>query len=168
MNHLAAAKEKIKKCRCAFFDFDGVFTNNQVIVDSAGIEAVVCWRSDGLGLSKLREIGFFHQIISTETNKVVSVRAKKLGVECSYGVNNKLEKMYEILKLRNLSLDQAIYVGNDINDLDCLEVVAVPIIVADAHTDVLRDGFFKTSLCGGAGAVREVCDLIYSVLAKKD
>jgi YrbI family 3-deoxy-D-manno-octulosonate 8-phosphate phosphatase len=165
MMPLSAAVDKIQKTSCVFFDFDGVFTDNRVLVDSNGIESVACWRSDGLGVSKLKKINFYQQIISTEINEVVSIRAKKMGIECSYGIDNKFKKMCEILEFRQLSLEQTIYVGNDINDLLCLETVGVPIIVADANEDVRRSNYYQTTRNGGYGAVREICDFIYSIFS---
>ena len=53
-----------------------------------------------------------------------------------------------------------VYIGNDVNDLECLEVVGVPVVVADAHSDVLSAAKYVTEAVGGKGAVREVCDLI--------
>jgi 3-deoxy-D-manno-octulosonate 8-phosphate phosphatase (KDO 8-P phosphatase) len=55
------------------------------------------------------------------------------------------------------------FVGNDINDLACLEAVGLPIVVADAHEDVIPHAMYRTKTPGGHGAVREVCDLIEAV-----
>ena len=75
--------------RLVAFDFDGVFTDNTVSVDQNGIESVRCWRSDGIGLERLHSIGINTIIISTETNPVVSARAKKLKITCIQGVQDK-------------------------------------------------------------------------------
>ncbi|MCK5629372.1 MAG: HAD hydrolase family protein, partial [Nanoarchaeota archaeon] len=69
------------------------------------------------------------------------------------------------IKKRGITLGEVAYVGNDINDIECLKAVGMPIVVADAQKDVLPLGKYKTKLCGGKGAVREICDMIY--LAKK-
>lgn len=65
------------------FDFDGVFTDNSVIVSQDGTESVICSRSDGLGLSKLRALGIPCTVISTETNPVVSKRCEKLRIDAA-------------------------------------------------------------------------------------
>ena len=62
------------------FDFDGVFTDNTVYVSQDGSESVSCWRSDGLGLTRLAEIGVQTYIVSTEKNIVVTMRANKLKI----------------------------------------------------------------------------------------
>jgi 3-deoxy-D-manno-octulosonate 8-phosphate phosphatase KdsC-like HAD superfamily phosphatase len=66
-----------------------------------------------------------------------------------------------------LSLGEVAFVGNDVNDLSCLRVVGLPIIVNDAHPDLLGNGFYQTEIAGGQGAVREVCDLFERVLGVK-
>ena len=59
-----------------------------------------------------------------------------------------------------LKPDQIAYVGNDINDLECMRWVGLPIAVADAASEVLAVAKWVTSKPGGHGAVREVCDLL--------
>jgi 3-deoxy-D-manno-octulosonate 8-phosphate phosphatase (KDO 8-P phosphatase) len=148
------------RVKLVVFDFDGVFTDNTVYVAQDGVEMVRCWRGDGLGLAKLRQAGIDAVILSTETNPVVSARARKLAVECVQGCVNKLAKLRTIAADACIRLEDVAFVGNDINDLACLEAVGVPIVVRDAHPDVIRPGWYRTKAAGGRGAVREVCDLI--------
>src|SRR5947207_3214111 len=110
----------LKGVRLVVFDFDGVFTDNRVIVAEDGKESVVCDRSDGLGLNMLRERGIEMVIISTEVNPVVQMRAKKLKLPCISGCEDKLEALNAILKEKKISLGETAYIGNDINDLPCL------------------------------------------------
>jgi YrbI family 3-deoxy-D-manno-octulosonate 8-phosphate phosphatase len=142
------------------FDFDGVFTDNTVIVDDSGRESVVCNRSDGIGLQRLQKNGVTALILSSELNDVVKHRAEKMKVPCTHGVKEKLAVLKDEIKKRGLSPAQVAYVGNDVNDMDCLKYVGMPIVVADAHEDVLHLGKFVTRHNGGDGAVREICDLI--------
>lgn len=143
------------------FDFDGVFTDNHVIVGEDGRESVVCSRADGLGLAALRRVGVGALILSTEVNPVVSARARKLGVECVQGLGDtKGTALRTLLAERDLDPASVAYVGNDINDLECLGQVGVPICVADAYAAAKDVARFSTERLGGHGAVREVCDLI--------
>lgn len=64
------------------FDFDGVFTDNRVLVMQDGKEAVFCCRSDGIGLSAIKKLGIHLFVISSEVNPLVSSRCQKLGVRC--------------------------------------------------------------------------------------
>lgn len=142
------------------FDFDGVFTDNTVYVSQDGVETVRCWRGDGIGLARLERAGVRTAILSTETNPVVSVRARKLSVRCVQGCEDKLAAIVTLGAELGVSLAETAFIGNDVNDLACLEAVGLPIVVHDAHHDVVGVAVYRTSAPGGRGAVREVCDLI--------
>ena len=160
-------KDLLAKIRLVAFDFDGVFTDNMVYVLEDGTEAVRCFRSDGLGLQKLEQLGIETAIISTEANPVVSARARKLKIRCVQDCRDKRAALESIAKESGISLTEVAFVGNDINDLPCLECVALPIVVQDAHPDVVSTARYQTKNPGGHGAVREVCDLFERVLSKK-
>ncbi len=149
----------IGNIRLIAFDFDGVFTDNMVYVLQDGTEAVRCFRSDGLGLQKLEQLGIETVIISTEANPVVSARAHKLKIRCVQDCRDKRAALESIAGESGISLAEVAFVGNDINDLPCLMCVALPIVVHDAHPDVIAHAVYRTSRPGGYGAVREVCDM---------
>jgi 3-deoxy-D-manno-octulosonate 8-phosphate phosphatase (KDO 8-P phosphatase) len=153
----------IEGIRLLAFDFDGVFTDNAVYVDESGRESVRCSRGDGFGLKKLRELGIEMIIISTETNPVVGARAEKLKLPCWQGVEDKRAVLLELMRERGLNASQVAFMGNDINDLECLDMVGLPVVVEDAHPDILPSARYRTRARGGYGAVREVCDLIHRV-----
>ena len=159
-DELAAA---IRRVRLIAFDFDGVFTDNKVYVFEDGREAVQCCRADGLGLGRLKALDIEAMIISGEVNPVVHARARKLGIACFSGCDDKRATLQARLDERGLDASQAAFVGNDVNDLACLKHVGLPIVVCDAHPDVLPHGLYRTARNGGDGAVREVCDLFEAV-----
>ena len=153
-------EKKLKKIKLIFFDFDGVFTNNSVIVDENGKESVICNRSDGIGLSRLREGGVKLIIVSTELNHVVSARAKKLKIKVFQGVENKLKLIQKILDEESIVPSESIFVGNDINDIPAMNYVGVGVAPADSYSEVklICDILLKRN--GGHGAVREICDMV--------
>lgn len=153
----------ILRLRLIAFDFDGVFTDNKVFVFEDGREAVRCSRADGMGLAKLLELGIEPMIISTEVNPVVDARSRKLDVVCFSGCGDKKTLLQTQLDAHGLVIGQAGFVGNDVNDLACLETVGLPMVVRDAHPAVLPHGLYRTMRNGGDGAVREICDLIAAV-----
>ena len=159
--------EIICRIRLIAFDFDGVFTDNMVYVSEDGSEAVRCFRSDGIGLHKLKKLGIETVIISTEANPVVSARARKLKIHCVQDCPDKRAVLEDIAREKNITLSEVAFVGNDINDLPCLECVALPIVVQDAYQDVAQIALYQTKRPGGHGAVREICDLFERVLSKK-
>ena len=93
-------KEKFKKIKFIVFDFDGVFTDNQVYTDQNGIESVVSSKFDGFGLQKLKDLGINLHILSTEKNSVVKKDLKKLEINYIQGLSSK-EKLIEFIKLAN-------------------------------------------------------------------
>ena len=159
-------EETIQKIQLIAFDFDGVFTDNMVYTFEDGREAVKCSRSEGLGLQKLKALGIDMIVISTEENPVVAARCRKLGLLCIQGCENKLVALIEILNKKNISIQNVAYVGNDINDIPCLNHVGFPIVVKDGHPDVLHLARYCTTRSGGHGAVREICDLFDSIMRK--
>ncbi len=137
-------------------DFDGVHTDDRVWVDQDGHEAVTVSRADGMGIASLHRAGVPMLILSSEINPVVAARAKKLGVEVLHGVEEKLPVLTAWAHERGLNLAEIAYVGNDVNDLECLEAVGVPVAVADARPEVLRAARIVLSAGGGQGAIREL------------
>ena len=154
-------KEKLRGSKLLALDFDGVLTDNKVIVNEEGGESVVCSREDGLGIELLNAFTEIETIVlSKETNPVVAKRCQKLHINYVQGVEDKIEKLKEESRNRGISLEQVIFVGNDVNDLDCIKYVGIGICVADALPPLKRFSKLVTSKRGGCGAVREVCELI--------
>lgn len=158
-------KAELKRIRLVAFDFDGVFTDNMVYVLEDGREAVRCSRADGIGLRALERLDITPVILSTETNRVVAARAAKLKIRCVQGLGDKLGALASIATELRIGLVQCAFVGNDVNDAACLRAVGLPIVVQDAHPEVLALAKFKTDARGGYGAVREVCDWFTHTLA---
>ncbi len=144
------------------FDFDGVFTDNRVLVFQDGSEGVWCSRSDGMGISLLLKAGIKALVISSEKNPIVSVRCKKLKLPCIQGCDNKLLALRRQAKRQGISLRSVAFMGNDVNDGPCLQAVGFPVCVKDSHPGVIRLAKYITVKPGGRGAVRELCDMLLS------
>lgn len=147
-----------RSIRALVMDFDGVLTDDRVLVSDSGGESVLCSRSDGLGIGLLRQIGIKMLILSKEKNSVVAARAAKLQVPAHHGIDDKLPVLMEWMQSENVARSETIYLGNDVNDLPCLKWVEWPIAPADAHPEVKRVARYVTTAKGGRGAVREVAD----------
>lgn len=158
--------ERAARVRLLGIDFDGVMTDNTVYVFEDGREAVRCSRLEGYGLRRLIAAGAEPVIVSTEANEVVSARARKLNILCIQNVPDKVAAMETLLRARGLDWRTAAFIGNDVNDLDVLGRVGLPVVVADAHERVSVGGMFRTARRGGDGAVRELCDAIAAVKEK--
>ena len=154
----------IRRIRLVAFDFDGVFTDDGVYVLQDGTEAVRCFRGDGLGLRILERLGIACVIISTESNPVVSQRARKLNIRCLQDCRDKRTVLENLAVESGIALAEVAFVGNDVNDLACLRCVGLPLVVRNAHPDIVPLALYQTRLCGGQGAVREICDLFERAL----
>jgi YrbI family 3-deoxy-D-manno-octulosonate 8-phosphate phosphatase len=141
-------------------DFDGVHTDDRVSIGGDGMERITASRADGIGVDMLRKAGYPLLILSRETNRVVTARGRKLGVEVRQGVEVKAVVLAAWAKTRGIELSRIAYVGNDINDVGCMEIVGWPIAVADAHPEVLAVARVVLTQHGGHGAIREVAERI--------
>jgi len=151
----------LERIKLAVFDFDGVFTDNRVWVNERGEELLAFTRSDGLGLRRLDEVGVQYLIVSMEQNPIVSARARKLHADCMQGVEEKLSVLRERAQQLGVTLEETAYVGNDINDADCLRAAGMPVVPADAWPEVKPLARWVLSRPGGAGCVREFCDGVW-------
>ena len=151
---------KIDKIEAVIFDFDGVFTDNSVYISESGEEMVRCSRADGIGLRFLADLNIPMIVISSEENRVVAVRCKKIGIPCEFGVSDKVAVAVKWLKDKHVREENTLFVCNDINDIPLIRVVGQAWCVQDAWPEVKRYTDFELTSRGGYGAVREVCEII--------
>ena len=152
--------------RFAVFDFDGVFSDNRVWTNDRGEESVACFRGDTMGLRRLDEVGVEYLVLTSETNDAVAARARKMRADCIKGVEHKLPVLHAEVERRGVSLAETSYLGNDVNDAECLAVVGLPVVPADAWAEVIPLARLVLTRAGGHGCVREFCDAVW--LAKRE
>jgi YrbI family 3-deoxy-D-manno-octulosonate 8-phosphate phosphatase len=99
-------------------------------------------------------------ILSREINPVTTARAKKLKIESITGLTSKIESLHSFAAQQDVSLSHTCYIGNDLNDIECMQAIGVSVAVADAYVQVRKIADYVTRRTGGNGAVREVCELI--------
>jgi 3-deoxy-D-manno-octulosonate 8-phosphate phosphatase (KDO 8-P phosphatase) len=162
-NESAKLLRSVKLLSC---DVDGVLTDGGLYYDSEGRETRRFHVLDGLGIQNLMDAGVQVCIISRSTTTAIAHRAKALGIEhCYLGVKNKLETMHHLLEELKLDLKDVAHVGDDLNDLELLLAVGLPLTVPRAVKEVKDVAKFITEKNGGDGAVREITDMI--ILSKK-
>lgn len=154
----------IKDISCIFYDFDGVMTDNRVLVDQNGMEYVYVNRSDGLGVAALKAAGITQVIISTEVNPVVERRAEKLGIPVVHGVKDKGETVKNYCVEHGIDASRAVFMGNDINDIPAFMAVGFKACPADAEPEVKSKADWISFCKGGYGAVRD----LYRELSKEE
>jgi N-acylneuraminate cytidylyltransferase len=112
----------------------------------------------------MKKAGIDVVILSSETNPVVSARAKKMDVPAVQGVglDDKAGVLKKLIADHRVDASGVVYLGNDINDLPCFDLAGWAVAVADALPEVVQAADHVLQKNGGHGAVRELCDLILS------
>jgi 3-deoxy-D-manno-octulosonate 8-phosphate phosphatase (KDO 8-P phosphatase) len=158
---LAKSVEKAKKLKLLILDVDGVLTDGKLFFDNEGNEYKSFHARDGHGIKLLRQTGVEVAVISGRKSNSVALRMKSLGIDHVYqGHENKRAAFYEILEKTGITEEQAAHVGDDLLDLPIMTRVGLAVAVADANFAVKQRADWCTTLPGGCGAVREVCDFI--------
>jgi N-acylneuraminate cytidylyltransferase len=150
------------------FDFDGVLTDNRVITLTDGTEGVLSDRSDGLGVELLQRAGIDLVVLSKERNAVVAARCRKLKMELVQGLDDKLTAFLDWMRAGGHDPATVVFVGNDVNDVECLAAVGCGVVVADAHPSARLAANVVLTHRGGLGAVREVADLVLGLDGGRD
>lgn len=154
-------KLHFKQIKMLLTDCDGVLTDGGMYYTENGDEIKKFNARDGMAFQKLREHEISTGIITGENRKIVADRAAKLKVdECHLGIKNKLDVVKEIANKYNLLLDEIAYIGDDINDLECMRYCGFSACPSDAMTEVKEVAQFVCSTEGGKGVVREVADML--------
>ena len=144
------------KIKCIVYDFDGVMTDNRVLVSQDGTESVFVNRSDGWAIARFKDAGIRQLILSTEGNSVVSARAKKLNLDVLHGVQNKGTALSNWCAKQSTPPSEVLYIGNDLNDLPAFKVAGVKGAPKDAEREVLALADWISSKNGGDGVIRDL------------
>jgi YrbI family 3-deoxy-D-manno-octulosonate 8-phosphate phosphatase len=153
----------IKLPKIIFTDFDGCLTDDKVKVNIFGKESVKVNRKDGLAVKRLEKLGIKVVITTSETNEVVATRAEKMKIEALRGLLNKKDSISTYLEKASLSWDDAWYLGNDVNDLEAMQKVALSFCPLDASIEVFKIADVVLSRRGGEGVLAEIASRLESV-----
>jgi YrbI family 3-deoxy-D-manno-octulosonate 8-phosphate phosphatase len=140
------------------FDFDGVLTDNRVFVDEDGREMVCCHRGDGLAFDVLKQTHLQLFILSTETNLVVTRRGEKLRIPVFQSTKDKKSSLERLASEKNFSLGKTLFVGNDLNDYQVMQICGFSACPSDSHPKILEIATFSLNKKGGNGVVRELVE----------
>lgn len=143
-------------------DFDGIFTDGSVYIDDdRKITRKISFK-DVMGVSILVKNGYKVAIISGEENSAIKMIAENFKLEDVYmKIRKKIDVLKQILERHNLSADEVLYIGDDVNDKECLEFVKTKITVPNANKKIKAiENIQITEAFGGDGAFREVVDEI--------
>ncbi len=160
---------RLKTIKLISLDVDGILTDGGLYFADDGMTFRKFNVKDGLGIKRVMAAGIAVAIISAGPQEAIRRRMESLGIQHVYtGVPNKRETLEKLCSELEIELEDVIHMGDDLNDLPILEAVGCPISVPDGMAEVRDNAIYVTTLKGGAGAVREICDMILSVQHPED
>jgi len=153
--------EKAKKISCLITDVDGVLTNGFIYLDPQGNELKAFHVQDGMGIKMLLAAGIQVAVITTSVSNIIEERMKQLGISLFYtGQVDKRDAFQQLKAQLSLSNEDIAYIGDDLPDLPIIQEVGLGVAVQNAVPQVREYADWVSAKDGGAGAVRELCDLI--------
>lgn len=159
----------MKRIKLLVLDVDGTLTDGGVYMDGRGGEFKRFDIQDGMGIVRLRAAGVRTAFLSGRRSEATAQRASDLGVEFLFnGVREKLPVLRSLLSDLSLSAEEAAYMGDDVNDVDCLRAAGLAFAPANAVPEAKAAADFVTSANGGSGAVREAAERIISLNGRCD
>ena len=142
-------------------DVDGTLTDGKIYFGSEGEVFKAFNVRDGYALIKCPEYGILTAIITGRKSKIVESRARELKINFVYqGVQNKAKLLKKLIDEKNLKCEDVAYIGDDVNDIDCMKICAISACPGDAMDEVKKNASYVCSCKGGDGAVREFIDKI--------
>ncbi|MGA0083124.1 MAG: KdsC family phosphatase [Candidatus Nanopelagicales bacterium] len=148
-------------------DFDGCLTDDRVWLNEHGEEFVAANRKDGLGIKRVKKLGIEVIIASTEVNKVVTARGKKLNLEVLQGLEDKKIALDSYLEKRNLKWKEVWYIGNEVNDLEALESAGFSVCPSDAVVKIKKISNLVLKTKGGYGIFSEIANILEKMVSNK-
>lgn len=153
--------ERARGVSLVSFDVDGVLTDGRIIYTTGGEEVKAFHVQDGAAIKLLDSCGVQVAIITGRESVMVDRRAAELGIEHVFqGVQNKADVLTELLHEQGLTPAAAAHVGDDLPDVALFDLVGLAIGVPNGHPSAMARTHYVTTLAGGHGVAREVCELL--------
>lgn len=153
--------KEMSEIKLVVLDVDGTLTDGGVYIDSNGVETKKFNIKDGAGIVLAEKAGIEFMILTGRKSYCVEKRAEELKIKyVIQGIMDKFAYLKNFLQEHNLSPDQVAYMGDDVNDLECMQYVGFTACPADAVTKIRETVDCVSQFKGGCGAVRELCDFL--------
>ena len=154
-------KDRARKIKMFIMDVDGVLTDGRIILGSQGEEFKSFHVQDGVGITLAHRAGLKTAIISARPSEATTRRAKELGMNDVYQVEDSKEEAYEkILRDYHLKDEEVAYLGDDLHDGPLLKRAGLAVSVPNGRDEIKEVTHWTTKAAGGRGAVREVIEAI--------
>lgn len=166
---ISSANRLIKDIRLLAIDVDGTLTDGGMYYSAQGEELKKFNTRDGQGLELVRGAGIDVAIITKENSPIARARAEKLKVDkCHIGITDKLRCLTDLCNDMKIGLANVVYIGDDVSDLDCMKAAGFAACPANAVETIRDISHYICKHPGGAGAVREVCELLIQCSTEKN
>ena len=167
MKKLLVSKKSIsiiKKIKLFCLDVDGVMTDGGIYYSNDGNITRKYNIQDGYGIKKIIKSGLNIAVITMSNEKNIKIRMKSLGIKnYFFNIHSKLSVVSMLSKKMNIKMSEIAFLGDDLNDMEVMKKVGLPISVSNAVREIKKITLFTTTLPGGSGAIRQVCDLIIKI-----
>lgn len=161
MQEIREIERRAARIRLLLMDCDGVLTDGRITLIGDGDEEKSFHTRDGHGLVLLHRAGLRSGIISGRTSTLVERRARELGMAfVKQGTWDKIKEFEEVLREAEVDESEVAFIGDDVTDIPLMQRSEFAVAVSDAVEETRRAAHYVTTLAGGSGAVREVCELI--------
>ena len=159
-------KENLKDITTFIFDYDGVMTNGDVLVDGEGVPLRSTNVKDGYAVQLAARLGYNVAVITGGYSVSIEKRMMMLGVKDVFVRSaNKVEVLQKYMETKGLSPEQIVYMGDDLPDYPVMKMVGLPVCPSDASPEIKDISLYISHFGGGKGAVR---DIIEQVLKAQD
>jgi len=149
-----------KNIKLIVLDFDGVLTDNFVYMNELDEETVRCCKSDSVAIDILKSKGVDFYVLSNEKRNYVIFRCKKMKILSRQIEGNKVDQLDFILNKFNVKMDEILFIGNDLNDLDIMKSGVLTCCPSDSAQEILDVSKIKLKTKGGYGVIRELLNLM--------
>lgn len=158
---------KAKNINLLAMDVDGILSDGKLYFSNSGEELKTFSTLDGLGIKLLLQSGIQVAIITGRKSEIVAMRAKQLGIRhVAQGRDDKLVALTELSEDLHIPIQQTAYIGDDLPDLSAVIAAGLGMTVPNGHGELKKYADGITTRAGGAGAVRELCELILKAQGK--
>jgi 3-deoxy-D-manno-octulosonate 8-phosphate phosphatase (KDO 8-P phosphatase) len=155
---------KLKEITTLIFDVDGVLTNGSVFVNEDGVQSRAFNIKDGYALQLAVKCGYNVCTVSGSRSKSAVYRLNSLGIKDVYmGIHTKVEKLKIYLEEKSISPENVLYMGDDIPDLEAMQLVGLPVCPADAVEEIKAISKYVSACAGGTGCARDVIEKVLKI-----
>ena len=157
----------LTKIKALVFDVDGVLSAETIQMSDEGVLMRSVNTKDGYALRLAVTEGLHVAIITGAREEAIRRRYEGLCIHDVFlGSSVKTANLQKMLEKYNLSLDEVLYMGDDIPDYEVMCQVGLPCCPADAAPEIRNVSLYVSHRCGGQGCVRDVIEQVLKAQGK--